>query len=408
MSIVVTSDGEVDTHLRSSNLKKFRKPLRVLFIIDSRFPGLGGAENQAIKLAKGLRAEGVHVEFLAPQVMQEHGAHDEVDGFKITRIMYPHIKKVGAIIMLFRFALYLIKSRNDFDCHHIHITRTLTAVAGVIRPITGVPIITKISGFFEFEGGVLDPKKTFNPVNALMRIAMRNVDYVQTISAETKSKLLAAGFRQEQLLLIPNGIDTSNLVMPRKKNDTFTIGYCGRLREVKGVHVLLDAYSTFRQKNKHLNTELVLAGSGSAEDDLREQCNQLGIADEVRFLGTIEDTSAFYETLDVYVQPSFAEGLPNSVMEAMLAALPVLASDIGGNQDLVSEAVSGYLFDAGDSDKLAQLLEDCSQNSEMCQKLGLNGQGYIAENYGMGSVVKGFIEKYHEKQYRGNLPNRVD
>ncbi len=384
--------------LTSEELTSESQDLRILFVVDSRFPGLGGAEAQALKLANGLRAAGVHVDFVAPQVEPETTASDIVDGFKLTRIMYPHIKLLGTVYMLVSFALFLIRNRRNYDYMHIHVTRLLAATAGAVRPFVKIPIVTKISGFFEFEGGVLDPRKRLNPVNALLRFAMRNIDHVQTISIETREKLLASGFRKDQISFIPNGIDISEAATPAPANEVYTIGYCGRLREVKGVHVLLDALAQCKAARPNEHMKLVLAGSGSSEQNLREQADELGISNDVEFLGLLADVSDFYKQLDIYVQPSFSEGLPNSVLEAMHAGRAVLATDIGGNRDLVEDNVTGHLFEAGNSDELANLLLQCLDERSQVNEMGLKGRSVIDENYGMESVVNKLIGVYRGEQ----------
>lgn len=371
--------------------------LRILFVIDSLFPGLGGAESQAIKLAQGLKSRGISVEYVAPRVVRDGYDQPDLDGVPLTFIDYPHIKFLGSIILMFKFAAFLLKRRGQYDCMHIHVTRLLAATAGVVRPYSKIPIVTKISGFFEFEGGVLDQRKRLYPINALMRLAMRNVDFVQTISVETRAKLLDAGFREDQIALIPNGIDTSRPASPMPESDVFTIGYCGRLREVKGVHILLDGFAKCREQHSDAAIKLVLAGSGIAEPELRAQVEKLGITDDVEFLGAIADTASFYASLDLYVQPSFAEGLPNSVIEAMHAGRAVIATDIGGNQDLIEEGLSGHLFPAGDSDKLGQILVKCITNEQENILMGSNGRAVIEKEFAMASVIDQLVGVYRGK-----------
>ncbi len=368
--------------------------LSVLFVIDSRFPGLGGAETQAVKLAQALKARGVSVQYIAPRVLTEGFDQTSLDGIPITYIDYPHIKLVGSVVMMFRFGAFLLKHRGQYDCMHVHVTRLLAATAGIVRPYTDIPIITKISGFFEFEGGVLDQRKRLYPLNMLLRLAMRKIDYVQTISDETRLKLLDAGFREDQIALIPNGIDTSAQPSAMPESDIFTIGYCGRLREVKGVHVLLDGFAKSLTKQPDMKVRVILAGSGIAEPQLREQVKNLGIADQVEFRGVVEDTASFYAELDLYVQPSFAEGLPNSVIEAMHSARAVLATDIGGNQDLINDGVSGHLFPAGDSDSLSELIVKCYENQSDNVRMGRNGRQLIEAEYGMEGVIDRLVGVY--------------
>ncbi|PID59927.1 MAG: hypothetical protein CSB44_12275 [Gammaproteobacteria bacterium] len=372
-------------------------PLRVLHAIDSRFPGPGGAESQAGKLAAALRDKGVKVEFVSPRILDEEGIEDEVDGIRLRRINYPHIRFLGSIMLMFGFARYLWRRRRDFDVVHIHITHLFAAAAGYARPFTGMPIITKISGFYEFEGGVLDRRLRFRPVNLLVRTGLHRVDHVQTISEQTHRKLLEAGFREDQILFVPNGIRLDPDPPPPPSARPLRIGYCGRLRHVKGVHVLLDALRRVEEMRPGA-AEVVIAGNGDTWDELHAQSEKLGLADKVHWLGQIDDTAPFFRSIDIYVQPSFAEGLPNSVLEAMAAERVVVASDIGGNNDLITNDRTGLLFEAGDDDALARKLVELIDDPAARVRLAADGRAFVARHYGIDAVTSDL-----EKAYRGNL-----
>jgi len=367
---------------------------RILFAVDCEFPGQGGAEAQALKLAMEMRDRGAHVEFVTPRIHERQPLEETFHGFTIRRIDYPHIRWVGSLVLMAYFARYLKREAANFDALHVHITHLMAATAGLVRKQTGLSVTTKISGFYEFEGGVLDQTKKFKPLNYLLRYGLKKVDFVQTISEQTREKLLAADFRNDQIRFIPNGIDTGDKPHLRHIEGTVVIGYCGRLREVKGVHILLDALAKARQRRPDLDVKVVIAGSGTSGDDLRAQAESLGITEHVEWLGLIEDTQAFLRTLDIYVQPSFAEGLPNSVMEAMVEQLPVIATDIGGNNDLIDHEKSGLLFPAGDSDTLVdclfKMIDDRSERQEMAKK----GRSFIEERYDIKQVVNQLSELY--------------
>jgi glycosyltransferase involved in cell wall biosynthesis len=381
----------------SAPLELSERGLSVLFVVDSNFPGFGGAEIQARKLASALQDRGVYVEFVSPQVLSEQPTRDAIDGFTLRRISYPHIKLVGSIILLIKFALYIYRNRNRFDYIHIHVTRLLATVATAMKPLTGIPVITKVSGFFEFEGGVLDQRQRFSPVNLVCRHVLRKLDYVQTISQETREKLLEAGFNNDQIRFIPNGIDTRQITVERGTKDSFRVGYCGRLRAVKGVDVLLNGFAMAQAKVPQEQMQLIIAGDGEKRQELEQQAHNLGVAESVQFIGRIENTKAFYENLDVYVQPSYAEGLPNSVMEAMLAGRAVLASDIGGNRDLIHDGVAGRLFPAGDGNRLGELLVESLMRQDQLVEMGNRGNDLISEQYGFDRVATELLDIYRGK-----------
>ncbi|MFK7855168.1 MAG: glycosyltransferase family 4 protein [Granulosicoccus sp.] len=370
------------------------KPLRVLFAVDSRFPGLGGAESQALKLACALRERGIEVEFVAPRVLLSQSVTETVEGFFVQRIDYPHIRWIGSLVLMAYFARFLIANRGRFDALHIHITHLLAASAGYSKRWHAMPVTTKISGFYEFEGGVLDQSARWKPLNLLIRLGLSKVDHIQTISEQTGDKLLEAGFRHSQIKYVPNGVDTSVPPHSETNNETVTIGYCGRLREVKGVHVLLDGFAQVLQARPEQKLRLVIAGSGEILTSLQDQAESLGIAEQVDWLGRIDNTAEYFQSLTIYVQPSFAEGLPNSVMEAMVEQLPVIASDIGGNNDLIEDEVTGLLFKVGDSFSLAERLIRYLDDVELRESTALAGRNRMVEHYGFDQVVSSLSELY--------------
>lgn len=370
------------------------KPLRVLFAVDSRFPGLGGAESQALKLACALRERGIKVEFVAPRVLLSQSMTETVQGFFVQRIDYPHIRWIGSLVLMVNFVRFLIANRRRFDALHIHITHLLAAAAGYSKRWHALPVTTKISGFYEFEGGVLDQSARWKPLNLLIRPGLNRVDHIQTISEQTGDKLLKAGFSHSQIKYVPNGVDTSMPPNLQINSETVSIGYCGRLREVKGVHVLLDGFAQVLKGRPEQKIRLVIAGSGEILPSLQEQANSLGIAEYVDWLGRIENTAEYFQSLSIYVQPSFAEGLPNSVMEAMVEQRPIIASDIGGNNDLIEHEVSGLLFEVGDSASLAQQITRYLDDAELRESTALTGRKQMVEHYGFDQVVARLSELY--------------
>ncbi len=378
-----------------------RRAHQVLFVIDSWFPGMGGAEKQAVKLAKALRKKGVEVEFIAPHLDTEQPMSQMYEGFQVTKINYPKIKLLGAAILNARFAWYLFSQRKKFASAHFHVTQTLAGTAGFIRPFTGLPCVAKISGFYEFEHGVLAQHKPLNPILKLIRLGLRNIDYVQTISVQTRTKLEAAGFRPGQIKFVPNGIDCD--LSPRERHYTrdkeFAVGYCGRMAPVKGVDVLIKGFAQWVKQHPERRLKLNIAGGGKDGqfDENVALVASLGIKDQVNFLGVIDDVPGFLATQDLYVQPSFAEGLPNSVMEAMNAALPVIATDIGGNHDLITHEHNGFLFPAGDSDALALLLERAYTAYDAVLPMGQISRQLLTDHYSFESVTEQLLDLYDIK-----------
>lgn len=370
--------------------------LRVLFAVDSRFPAVGGAESQALKLATALTDRGAQVRFVTPRVDPEQPLHERFGDFDIERVDYPHVRWFGSLALMVNFARYLMRQRAQHDVLHVHITHLMAATAGLMRRWTGLRVITKISGFYEFEHGVLDQRRRFMPLNQLLRVGLRRVDKVQTISEQTRGKLLDAGIDDRRILFVPNGIDTRVSLEPPAPADpaSLRIGYCGRLRRVKGVHVLLVAFAALLEALPDRHCRLIVAGDGTDGAALREEAQSLGIDAHVEWLGMIDDTLPFLASLDIYVQPSFAEGLPNSVMEAMVCSRAIVATDIGGNRDLVEDRVNGLLVPAGDASALEHALLELAADEGLRERYGRQGRATIERDYAIDAVIDRLVESY--------------
>ncbi|MCB1754538.1 MAG: glycosyltransferase family 4 protein [Gammaproteobacteria bacterium] len=373
-------------------------PLKpVLFVVDSYFPAMAGAERQALVLARALRERGLKVEFVVPFLERWLPLEDEVEGFKIHRIDYPRIKFLGATLLMFNFSRYMMQHRHEYSYVHVHITKLLAACLGLLKPWLGLKVITKVSGHAEFTGGVLDKSKKYNPVYRLLGHYIHKLDYIHAISDYTREVLIDSGFDEQQILQIPNAVEIArfqNIVHPEKDDkQTIRIGFCGRVEKVKGLDVLMAACHKLDPAIRERIT-IVIAGNGRYLQQLKELVEQLGLNDNTEFLGVIDNVPEFLGGLDIYVQPSWAEGLSNSLLEAMSASLPVVASRISGNTDLVEDGKTGYLFDKGDSLQLAEKLDLLISDPAKRASMGSQAKDKIVGGYSTESVSQRLFELY--------------
>lgn len=372
-----------------------RKP--VLFVVDSYFPAMGGAERQALVLARALREDGVAVEFVCPHLDKQLPLKDSVEGFPITRIPYWRIKFFGAFLLMGNFALYMYRHRSHYSYVHVHITKLLAATLGMIKSALTMPVITKISGHAEFTGGVLDRNRHLNPAYRLMQHFIRKLDHVHTISLYTRDVLLDCGFRDEQILLIPNAVEVSRFGVPEDtqgvEQGRVRIGFVGRVEKVKGLDVLMTAVANLPEEQRQM-IEVAIAGDGTHLESVKSQAESLGLGEIVHFYGALDDVPAFLRTIDIYVQPSYAEGLSNAVLEAMCASLPVIASRISGNTDLVQPDKNGLLFTSGDALGLQQCISQLLLDKESRRAMGAEGRQIIEQGYSTQAVSRQLMDVY--------------
>lgn len=374
------------------------KPLRILLVVDSLYPGNGGTEAQAELLSVALTRAGHSVTVVAPHWDRTRPLKEQIAGVPLERIPYPRISLIGALILMWRFAVYLVRRKGQYDAVHIHMAKNLAAAAGFVRFLLDVPVVVKISGAWEFEGGVLDLKRRTSPIFSFLRSGLKRIDYFQAISRYTRERLVRAGFDARRVLMIPNAVDVEKFdaakaAVARASNER-TVVYLGRLQQVKGVDVLLRAWPEVVSR---VQAQLLVAGEGPLRSSLEQLANELGIAHCVRFLGRTSAVAELLAGADLLVQPSRQEGLPNSVLEAMAAGLPVVATRVSGNEDLVTDGVTGRLVPSENSQALADAIVDVLRDPVRAESMGRAGRRFIDERFRLSAVLSQLVAAYRNE-----------
>ncbi|MDE2150103.1 MAG: glycosyltransferase family 4 protein [Gammaproteobacteria bacterium] len=360
-------------------------------VVDGRYPATGGAEMQARLVSAALAESGHHVQILAPHLEAQQALKEQIDGIPVHRLAYPKIKGLGAVILNLRFAAFLLRHRCDFDAIHIHMMHNLAGAAGWIKPWIRPSITVKVSGAAEFEGGILDPGLRHRAVHRVLNAGAKRLDAFQCISQDTGQIMLRAGYPAEKLHFVPNAVDCGRFVHSPISARDFRVVFVGRQVAVKGLDVLLRAWA---ETTRPAGARLVLAGDGPERPALMQQASALGIAETVEFPGTISDVPALLAGAAAYVQPSHREGLPNSVLEAMAAGLPVIATRIGGHEDIIAEGETGLLVPPADPGALAAALQRLFENSELRRRLGDQAAAYVRRNFATTVVIERLLDLY--------------
>lgn len=211
-----------------------------------------------------------------------------------------------------------------------------------------------------------------------------------------------------KVVQIINGVDTERFFPPDDHAaakirvgldpSSFVVGTVGRLDPVKDQQLLLRAFGGFARGNSGgvLTPTLLLVGGGPEEERLRSLAADLGIADSVRFAGERRDTPELLRAMDLFVLPSIAEGISNTILEAMASGLPVLATDVGGNGELVIEGGNGFLFPSGNAHGLEELLLRCAADAPLRESLGTAARGRCLEHFSLKAMAEAYGRVYLE------------
>ena len=212
--------------------------------------------------------------------------------------------------------------------------------------------------------------------------------------------------RPERIVLVPNFIDSdafeapspawidamrTELDLPR---DARTVGIIASLRPVKDHATLLRAIASLRPRWPLLR--LVVVGEGGSLPELRELAAALGVSDVVRFAGLRPQSPSLHFLFEIAVLCSRSEGFPNSLVEAMAAAKPVVATDVIGIRDAVRDGENGLLVPFGDSTALAAALEFLLANPERAHALGAAGRRRAAKEFHADEVIAS-VESLYEQ-----------
>jgi glycosyltransferase involved in cell wall biosynthesis len=185
-------------------------------------------------------------------------------------------------------------------------------------------------------------------------------DAVVPLSSDLRDGALRNLLARGKVDYIPNGVDLKEIDEAREMASNLAplgqgpvIGYCGQLIRRKDLSTLLSAFAQWPRQD----TTLILVGDGASRHELTTQAQSLRIANRVHFVGYTPDRLEWMARFDAFVFPSMREGIPRSLMEAMALGVPVIASAIAGNRDLVEHGVNGLLFRPGDAGDLCLHLD---------------------------------------------------
>jgi sugar transferase (PEP-CTERM/EpsH1 system associated) len=243
------------------------------------------------------------------------------------------------------------------------------------------------------------------------------IDRYVTVSKDIERFLVdRIGIAPARITQIYNGVDTERFSpspskpvdrLPREfqRDGLILVGTVGRIQPVKDQATLLRAFSTLLTSQPDLRERLRLAivGDGPLLSDLRALSTSLGIDSLTWFPGALENVPDVLRSLDVFVLPSLNEGISNTILEAMATGVPIIASSVGGNVELVEEGVSGRLFPAGDAGGLARLLGEFTSDVSKGRAYGRAARQIALERYSLHAMV-GRYEAVYDLVRRSDGP----
>jgi glycosyltransferase involved in cell wall biosynthesis len=244
------------------------------------------------------------------------------------------------------------------------------------------------------------------PPSAKRRAANRLLSHapreVVTVSSDLKEHLVAEGFPARKVNVIHNGIDVGPLPAGGTRanarralaiaENAIVIGTVARLDPVKDLHTLIHAVAL--QSRERAAMVLLIVGDGTERVRLEASAREIGAESSVRFLGHREDARELLSACDVYANSSISEGISLTILEAMAAGLPVVATRVGGTPEIVDDTC-GRLVPARDAEALACVLAALAADPALRRTLGLEARARVEQHFTLDRMVREYRDAYY-------------
>lgn len=288
----------------------------------------------------------------------------------------------------------------------LHTHSSKTGVLGrIVGRLSGIPVIIHTVHGFSFP----------YTQSRLIRLVYFLIEYlagkccdglIVLNEGDRKTSTEKLSFPAERVYLIPNGVDSNCYAkatyeqrsLIRRRNfeaddDTICIGMVGRLwRQKNPVCLLNAAFRVIDQTDKRV--KFFFIGDGELRVELEQMIQRKELESKIQVMGWRKDVASLLAGLDIFVLPSLWEGMPLAILEAMASSLPVIASDIPGNNDLIENEVDGFIFEPDNDVQFAEKILSLVNDPERGIEMGENGRKKVVEHYQLLNRVERINKLY--------------
>jgi glycosyltransferase involved in cell wall biosynthesis len=356
----------------------------------TRTLGHGGTERQLTEIALSLDRS-----VFRPHVCCASGEGFRADelrrnGVPILELPVPSLFSPECLKAAIRLRRYLRLHRIEL----VHTFDTSMNVFGApVARLFGGPVVLSSQRCFE---NVIWPRHRW-----LTRVAHRMADGVVVNCGALEEHLVRDySIPRSKIHVCPNGLDTSVFRPPENgrtrpsalRDASLVIGVVCVLRPEKDLSTLLEAFARVRDVRPGL--KLAIVGSGPVRESLEARAGELGITEDCIFAPATEDVVTWLHAIDIFVLPSLSEAFSNSLMEAMACGCCAVASNVGGNPELVRSGETGLLFEPGNAADLAVQLRTLIQEDASRARLAAAGAAWVAANLSRETSARRMGEIY--------------
>ncbi len=282
------------------------------------------------------------------------------------------------------------------DVLHAHSPALNGIAALIVGKKMSIPVVYEVRGFWEDaavdHGTCKEGDFRYKLSKKMETYVVKRCQAVTVICEGIRQDLISRGINKSKITIIPNAVSlnsfpqitkqSSKLLDKLKLHDSFILGFAGSFYQYEGVDILIKALAIVKQTG--LNVKVLLVGGGAQQENIEELIVQLKLQDDVILTGRVphEEVKDYYSVMDITVLPRKSMRLtelvtPLKPLEAMALGIPVLASDIGGHKEIISNNENGFLFKAGDESALASAILALIENNSEIPGIIKNARYYV-------------------------------
>lgn len=375
--------------------------MKILQVAALYYPHVGGIENYVQQISRRLVERGHDVTIYTLNIPRTN-KYEIIDGIKIHRFN----ARFSLLNNHFSFQMLTeLMKKNDYDIIHAHGYLQFTTNYSIISAFKAkTPLIITSHGSIDYE----DWKK-YVSILYHKSLGLWTLSKASSVIALSPSQYkIVESYGAKNITIIPNGIDIQDIKFEsdcneiRKEyglNKETIILFVGSIIARKGIEYLIDAMK-FINSNAVL---LIVGGTLKGEENYKEKIDKKIKEENIKnviFTGRINKKMLreAYNIADIFVLPSFAEGLPTVLLEAMAYKKAIVASDIPGNSDLIQNGYNGILFRPKDSNELSNRINELIANPNKRKTLGINAFNSISANYSWDQITRNIEKLYNEKR----------
>jgi glycosyltransferase involved in cell wall biosynthesis len=386
--------------------------MKVLMVISQFHPLVGGAEKQAQLLAKKLIEKGIRVDLATGGWNFGTPRKETIDGIRVFRNfcgwgifgMNKHrmIRMLGGIIYMISLGTHLFFRGREYDIIHVH----QFLYPAFVSVLIGKKVLKKPVLIISTSSGKTSDMEMLKRLPAgcfQLKFLLKEADYLVAISKATSEDFKQIGYSESRILYIPNGVEipfTGKISYNQGLNVITTV----RLVREKGVDILLRAWANVLGQEKALR--LAIMGNGPLVSELKGLAQSLGLVGLVDFMGMTYDVAQHLREADLFILPSRSEGLSVALLEAMSHGMPCIATNIGGNSELLRGGIerisqggymiaeNGLLVNPDDVKGLTEAILYFIRNERAREEMGRRARKFIQENYSIDLVAERYIDLY--------------